>query len=132
MCSEAKAAAVVTIRRAQPEDARTCGEICYGAFEKINGEHGFPPELPSPDIAINLLSRMFSHSGYFCVVAEVEGRVVGSNCLDQREAIAGIGPITVDPGMQNGGVGRKLMDAVLVACRSEFVSTCWIVCSAET
>jgi predicted N-acetyltransferase YhbS len=113
MCSEAKAAAVVTIRRAQPEDARACGEICYEAFEKINGEHGFPPELPSPDIAINLLSRMFSHSGYFCVVAEVEGRVVGSNCLDQRGTIAGIGPITVDPGLQNGGVGRKLMDAVL-------------------
>jgi hypothetical protein len=38
---------------------------------------------------------------------------VGSNCLDERAMIAGLGPITVDPSAQNLGVGRKLMDAVM-------------------
>jgi hypothetical protein len=37
--------------------------------------------------------------------------------MDERCAIAGIGPITVDPGVQNRGVGRKLMDAVLDRAR---------------
>jgi predicted N-acetyltransferase YhbS len=46
-------------------------------------------------------------------VAESEGRIVGSNCLDERSLIAGIGPITVDPGAQNLGVGRKLMKVVM-------------------
>ena len=43
--------------------------------------------------------------------------MVGSNCLDERSAIAGLGPITVDPSIQNRGVGRKLMEAVIVRAR---------------
>src|SRR6516165_11194896 len=56
---------------------------------------------------------MFTHPGFFCVVAERGGRVVGSNCLDERSAIAGISPITIDPSAQNRGVGRSLMIAVM-------------------
>jgi hypothetical protein len=56
---------------------------------------------------------MFSHPGFYCVVAESGGRIVGSNALDERSIIGGIGPITVDPEAQNAGVGRKLMQAVL-------------------
>jgi hypothetical protein len=47
------------------------------------------------------------------VVAEIDGRVVGSNFLDERDPIPGVGPITVAPEGQNAGVGRQLMDAVL-------------------
>jgi Acetyltransferase (GNAT) family len=56
---------------------------------------------------------MFSSPGFYCVVAEIDGRIVGSNCLDERSAIRGVGPITIDPGAQNFGVGRKLMRAVM-------------------
>ena len=49
----------------------------------------------------------------FCVVAEQDGQIVGSNCMDERTAIAGIGPITIDPTTQNRSVGRRLMKAVL-------------------
>jgi hypothetical protein len=56
---------------------------------------------------------MFSHPGFSCVVAEADGRIVGSNCRDERSVIAGIGPITVDPGIQNLGTGRMLMRAAL-------------------
>jgi hypothetical protein len=51
----------ITIRRATPEDAAACGPICYQAFFDINSAHNFPPDLPSPDAAIGLLSMMFSH-----------------------------------------------------------------------
>ena len=56
---------------------------------------------------------MFSHPGFFCVVAEQEGKVIGSNCLDERTPIGGVGPITIDPAAQNRAAGRALMQAVL-------------------
>jgi hypothetical protein len=51
------------------------------------------------------------------VVAEDGGRIVGSNCMDERSPIAGIGPITIDPLAQNRGVGRMLMEAVMQRAR---------------
>jgi hypothetical protein len=56
---------------------------------------------------------MLSHPGFFSVVAEAEGETVGSNFLDERSIVAGVGPITVTPKIQNRGTGRRLMQAVL-------------------
>jgi hypothetical protein len=67
--------------------------------------------------AAGLMSTMFGHPAFYCVVAEEGGRIVGSNCMDERSPIAGIGPITIDPGAQNRGVGRKLMQAVMDRAR---------------
>src|SRR6266853_1057716 len=103
----------MTIRRAKPEDAPACGQICYEAFTSLNLAYNFPPDLPEPGVALGLLSMMFSHPGFYCVVAELDGRIVGSNCLDERSAIAGVGPITIDPNAQNRGIGRALMRAVM-------------------
>ena len=103
----------ITTRIARPEDAQACGQICYDAFSSINEAHGFPCDFPSPEVAKGLLSMMFSTPDFYCLVAESAGRVIGSNCLDERGIIAGIGPITVDPGVQNLGGGRKLMEPVM-------------------
>jgi GNAT superfamily N-acetyltransferase len=105
------------IRRARPEDAAASGKICYEAFHRINTEHGFPPDLPTVDMAVDVITMTFGHPGFYCVVAEEGGRIVGSNCMDERSPIAGIGPITVDAGTQNRGVGRKLMQAVMDRAR---------------
>jgi hypothetical protein len=53
------------------------------------------------------------HPGIYAVVAELDGRVVGSNFLDERSRIAGLGPITVAPAVQNHTIGRHLMQDVL-------------------
>ena len=103
----------VTIRVATPEDSSICGQICYDAFLNINTAHGFPCDFPGPEATTRLLSMMFSSPGFYCVVAEIEGRVVGSNCLYERSTVGGVGPITVDPSTQHVGVGRKLMQAVM-------------------
>ena len=39
--------------------------------------HGFPPDFPSPDVAVGLLSINFSHPAFYCVVAESDGCMVG-------------------------------------------------------
>ena len=102
-----------TIRRAQSADAEVCGSICYEAFTTLNKKFNFPPDFPSQEVAQGVLSSMFGNPGFFCVVAEEGGKLLGSNCMDERSTIAGIGPITVDPSAQNKTVGRQLMLAVM-------------------
>ena len=111
--TSAQASPAISIRMAKPEDAPECGRICYEAFQKINLDHNFPPEMPELDMGVGLLRMMFSHPSFYTVVAETDGRIIGSNCLDERSSIFGIGPITVDPAGQNAGTGRLLMRAVL-------------------
>ncbi|WP_447965834.1 GNAT family N-acetyltransferase [Nitrospira sp. Ecomares 2.1] len=101
------------LRHGDPSDAEPCGTICYEAFKSIAEQHNFPPDFPAPDIAVQLFSHLFSRPDLHSVVAEVEGRIVGSNFLWENAVIAGVGPITVDPAVQNGAVGRRLMEHVL-------------------
>jgi predicted N-acetyltransferase YhbS len=103
----------ILIRTATPEDIPVCGQICFDAFAAINAAHGFPCDFPKPQTAIGAISAMFSRPGFYCVVAEHDGRIVGSNCLDERSMIRGVGPISIDPTAQNLGIGRKLMQAVM-------------------
>jgi predicted N-acetyltransferase YhbS len=104
----------LVIRRATPADAEACGKIAFAAFGSVAAEHNFPSDFRAPEIAIAVLSMMFSHPAFFCVVAAQNGKVIGSNCLDERSPIAGVGPITIDPAAQNGTAGRQLMQAVMV------------------
>ncbi|HEX5411636.1 MAG TPA: GNAT family N-acetyltransferase [Terriglobia bacterium] len=109
----------ITIRRTRPEDAAELGRICYEAFKTISEAHNFTPDLPSPELALGIISMLSSHSGYYGVAAEVDGRLIGSNFLDERSSIGGIGPITIDPAWQNRSAGRQLMEAVLQRTREK-------------
>jgi GNAT superfamily N-acetyltransferase len=101
------------LRPGTPEDAQTCGHICYEAFSTIASEHNFPPDFHSADAAAGLLSMLLGHPGFYSVVAEVNGEVVGSTFVDERSTIPGVGLVTVDPAVQNHGVGRVLMQDVI-------------------
>jgi GNAT superfamily N-acetyltransferase len=103
----------LVFRPASAADAEPCGKICYDAFYKISTDHNFPPDFPSPDAAIGFMKMATAHPELFGVVVESDGRIVGSNFLWEQSDIAGVGPITVDPKVQNAHVGRGLMDAVL-------------------
>jgi predicted N-acetyltransferase YhbS len=112
-----KGASAVVVRIATTEDVATCGQICYDAFTALNTAHGFPSDFPNPEVAEGLISSMFSDPDFYCVVAEIDGRIVGSNGLDERAIIRGVGPTTIHPGVQNMGVGRLLMQAVMDRAR---------------
>lgn len=103
----------VTLRPGCADDATACGQICFEAFGAIAARHNFPPDFPSPEVAVQLLSGLLSHPGFYSVIAESDGRIAGSNFLDERNSIAGIGPITIDPRIQNQAIGRRLMEDVL-------------------
>jgi GNAT superfamily N-acetyltransferase len=103
----------IALRPGTAADGAACGPICYEAFKAVCEAHNFPPDFPSAQVATDFLSMLFSHPRFYSVVAELDGRVVGSNFLDEGGPIAGVGPITVDPGVQNGGIGARLMEDVL-------------------
>jgi GNAT superfamily N-acetyltransferase len=110
--SEAQAAGL-KLRAGRIEDAERSGSIVYEAFKTISDQHNFPPDFPSPEIAVGLLASLLSRGDVYSIVAEVDGRVVGSNFLWENGSIAGVGPITIDPSAQNAAVGRRLMEEVL-------------------
>ncbi len=118
------------LRRGRPADAAVLGPIMYAAFRSIAESHNFPWDFPSPDAGVGLAERMLAHPRIYSVVAERDGRVVGSNFLDERDRMQGVGPITVEPAVQNQGVGRRLMEDVLGRGRETGASGIRLVQSA--
>jgi GNAT superfamily N-acetyltransferase len=103
----------IAIRRAAAADAAECGRIICEAFAAIADQHNFPRDFPSVEVATRVAAMLIAHPGFYGVVAERDGRILGSNFMDERSPIGGVGPITVDPAAQNTGIGRRLMDAVI-------------------
>jgi len=111
----------IILRPGTSQDAETCGRICFEAFTSISEAHNFTPDFPAADVAIGMVRRMLSHPGFYSVVAEMDGQVVGSNFLDVRNTIAGVGPITIDRAAQNQAIGRRLMENVHAHARDKSV-----------
>jgi predicted N-acetyltransferase YhbS len=105
------------IRSAIATDAEECGRIIFEAFKGIAEQHGFPRDFPAVEAATQLATTFIADPSVYGVVAEMDGRVVGSNFLTERDPIRGVGPVTVDPAVQGGGIGRRLMEAVLEKAR---------------
>ena len=101
------------IRLMEPEDVVTCGNICFEAFKGISSSHNFPWDFPNAESAIQLTQALFANSQVYSIVAEAEGKIIGSNHLWEYDEIRAVGPITVDPATQAKGVGRMLMQAVI-------------------
>ena len=108
-----KRASAVELRPGRIEDAELLGQICFAAFGGIARTHSFAPDFPSRAVAAELMRDFLGNAGFQSVVAEHQGIVVGSNFVDCRGSIAGIGPISVDPVVQDRSIGRKLMVAAM-------------------
>jgi len=103
----------VTIRQATQADAAACGRVLYAAFKAIADRHGFAPDFAHVEQAMLVVTHLVNQPTFFGVVAETGGRIVGSNFLAEADPIRAVGPISVDPALQQAGVGRLLMEAVL-------------------
>jgi GNAT superfamily N-acetyltransferase len=105
--------AEITLRSPVPDDLQELARICFEAFGAIHDHHRFARDFPALEFAEQIIGNWISHPKIWGVVAERDGRLLGSNFLDERDPIRGVGPITVDPEGQNTGVGRRLMQAVI-------------------
>ena len=114
MTTSTRTATTPVLRPGRPEDAERLGEICYEAFRHISEAHNFPPDFPSETAATGLMEMMLSNPSVYSVVTENgEGEIVGSNFLWESDAVAGVGPITVDINVQNSSYGRAMMEDVI-------------------
>jgi GNAT superfamily N-acetyltransferase len=104
---------MIQLRSMRPEDVEPCGRICYEAFKEISERHNFRPDFAVPEPALDLMGMLLTRPDVFNVVAESQGRVIGSNHLLESDEIRAVGPITVDLNAQAKGVGRMLMEAVI-------------------
>jgi predicted N-acetyltransferase YhbS len=103
----------ITLRKGQRADAKVLGRICHDAFASISSKHNFPKDFPSTQAGIDFMEMMLSRPDIYSVVAEKGGKLLGSNFLWESDSVAGVGPITVDPELQNSSVGRALMTDVI-------------------
>jgi predicted N-acetyltransferase YhbS len=108
----------LNLRRATREDAAVLGQIAYDAFKKIADDHNFPPDFPSAEAGVQTVTSLIAHPDAYSVVAEADGKIAGSNFMHEGSAIAGIGPISVDPSIQNQSIGRSLMENALERARA--------------
>lgn len=108
------------IRSIEQNDAESCGKIGYQAHKTISSAHGYPCEQPSEEFGIELLRRLLSNPNSWGVLAERQGKILGSIFLHKfpPSPVAVIGPLTVHPSAE-GGVGRRLMDAALTHARKQ-------------
>lgn len=102
----------LTLRPGRADDVAACATICFEAFVGINRQHGFPPDFTDSSHTTGLMSKILASEHVSSVVAERDGRIVGSGFL-WHGTIGGIGPITVDPTAQAAGVGRAMMQRIL-------------------
>jgi GNAT superfamily N-acetyltransferase len=103
----------VVVRDGTLQDAEVCGQIFYDAFDAIAARHNLPVEPSSREFTRFMVTTMLANDGFAALIAERDGEVLGSAFVDERSVISGIGPVTVDPSVQDHGIGRALMEAAL-------------------
>ncbi|MGN6823395.1 MAG: GNAT family N-acetyltransferase [Candidatus Nitrosocosmicus sp.] len=107
----------VIIRPIEQGDAEACGKIGYLAHRTISSTHGYPSEQPSEEFGIDLVKRLVGNPNSWGFLAEEkqQGNILGSIFIHKfsPSPIAVIGPLTVHPSSESGGIGRLLMDTAL-------------------
>ena len=66
------------IRPIEQNDAESCGKIGYEAHKAISSTHGYPSEQPSEESGIGLIRRLLGNPNSSGVLAERQGKILGS------------------------------------------------------
>jgi len=107
----------VTIRPIEQSDVEACGKIGYLAHKTISSAHGYPSEQPSEEFGIDLVKRLLSIPTSWGFLAEEKqgNNILGSIFIHKfsPSPVAVIGPLTLHPSAEGGGIGRLLMDTSL-------------------
>lgn len=97
-------------------------KICFEAFGRLQDRHGVERDFDSVQTAEMVVGLFAGRPDFAGFAAVQRNKLVGSNFISFSDPVAGVGPITVDPEVQAGGIGRALMVAVLDEARRRGVS----------
>ena len=101
------------VRPAVAADAEPCGRVIYAAFKDVDERHGFTTLFTQPEHAVRAARIFIELASMHGLVAEDDGRIVGSVFLDVGDPIKSVALISVDPEVQRRTVGRRLMEAAI-------------------
>lgn len=88
------------------DDADRIFRLAFGTFMRLPDPASFAGDS-------DWVRSRFRAAPDAAFVAERDGRVVGSNLATRWGSVAFFGPLTVDPSLWDGGVGRKLLAPIL-------------------
>ena len=120
----------LTFRKATIDDAELLGTICFEAFKNIAEKHNFPADFGGPEQSIGMMTMLLTRPDAYNIAAEIDGKLVASNFLWEGNSVSGVGPITVDPEVQDASIGRKLMEDVVRRSDEQGFVSCRLVQSA--
>lgn len=104
---------MVSIRQATEADIDGCAQSMYVAFLTLDKRHHFPSYFTDLDHAKMAARILITNDNSYGLVAESDGRIVGSAFMNEKRPIRAIGPVSVHPDFQNRGIGRRLTDLLL-------------------
>jgi predicted N-acetyltransferase YhbS len=107
----------IKLRQPVAADADAVARLIFEAFRTFHDRHQMPRDFESLDAAIGLAQAWMNHPQVWGVLAERDGHVVGCNFLDERCDAKAVGPVCVDLNEQGGGIGRRVMVAVMERSR---------------
>ena len=103
----------VRLRPAIVADADACGRVIYAAFKDVDERHGFTSLFTSVQQATHVAKLFSELASMHGMVADDDGRVLGSAFLDEGDPIKSVALISVDPACQRQAIGRRLMQAAI-------------------
>lgn len=104
---------MISIRQAIEADIDASAQAMYIAFLAIDKRHHFSSYFTDLDHARMTSRNLITNDNIYGLVAEADGRIVGSAFMNETRPIRAIGPVSVHPDFQNRGIGHKLMDMLL-------------------
>jgi GNAT superfamily N-acetyltransferase len=103
----------LTMSTVLPEQSAAVGDIVYEAFKEVGERHGFEPAFETPEMAQLIVRLLAQTEGYESYLLLEDGRPVACNFGDERDAVIGVGPVSVSVAHQGRGYGRRVMEALL-------------------
>lgn len=96
-------------------DVPRVAAIFRDAFNEIYTRRGYGSVVTDDAVGGIIADTYRSLDPAHCWILERDGQTIGSGFLHVRGETAGVGPITVAPGHQGSGAGKRLMSEI---CRS--------------
>ena len=122
----------VTVRPLRADEAEAAAVSSAATFDALDVRLGYPPRIPTEAGRVRRTRRVAhlqSTDPEGAWAAEVDGRLVGVALSMRREQLWFLSLLTVEPGFQGAGAGRRLLEAALTTAAD--AGAAWIMSSPD-
>lgn len=104
---------MITVRRAEREDAETVAALVREAFGREARRYGVEELPPMRETAEMVAELMADH---VVLLAEEDGRAIGTVRGHAHDGVCDVGRLAVATGHEGRGVGQRLLREIELAC----------------